>query len=95
MQVCGFDGIGELVSGNTRWRSREGVMIGAGAKVLGPVHVGDDSRVGANAVVVRDVPAGDFSTPLQLLAQEGGLEYFSRCYDTRVVTTDDVLAALA
>ncbi|WP_425957119.1 serine O-acetyltransferase EpsC [Xylanimonas sp. McL0601] len=34
------------------------VMIGAGAKVLGPVHIGDDAQIGANAVVVRDVPAG-------------------------------------
>lgn len=33
------------------------VMLGAGAKILGPVTVGDDSAVGANAVVVRDVPA--------------------------------------
>jgi len=29
-----ISGIGELVSGNTRWRSREGVMIGAGASVV-------------------------------------------------------------
>ncbi|MBI2885330.1 MAG: serine O-acetyltransferase [Candidatus Omnitrophica bacterium] len=33
------------------------VVIGAGAKVLGNILVGDDSMVGANAVVVRDVPA--------------------------------------
>lgn len=33
------------------------VTIGAGAKILGPIVVGDDSRVGANAVVVRPVPA--------------------------------------
>ncbi len=32
------------------------VTIGAGAKVLGPVHIGHDSRIGANAVVIRDVP---------------------------------------
>lgn len=32
------------------------VMLGAGAKVLGPITIGDDSAVGANAVVVRDVP---------------------------------------
>ena len=32
------------------------VTIGAGAKVLGPVSVGSGSRIGANAVVVRDVP---------------------------------------
>ncbi len=33
------------------------VMIGAGAKILGPVTIGADSRIGANAVVVHDVPA--------------------------------------
>lgn len=32
------------------------VTIGAGAKLLGPVHVGEGAKVGANAVVVRDVP---------------------------------------
>jgi serine O-acetyltransferase len=34
------------------------VDIGAGAKVLGGIHVGDHARVGANAVVLHDVPAG-------------------------------------
>lgn len=34
------------------------VMVGAGAKVLGPIHVGSDARIAANAVVVRNVPAG-------------------------------------
>jgi serine O-acetyltransferase len=33
-------------------------VICAGAKVIGGVAVGDDSVVGANAVVIRDVPAG-------------------------------------
>ena len=32
------------------------VVIGAGAKVLGAIEIGDDSRVGANAVVVKSVP---------------------------------------
>jgi serine O-acetyltransferase len=32
------------------------VTVGAGAKILGPVTVGSRSRIGANAVVVRDVP---------------------------------------
>ena len=32
------------------------VVVGAGAKVLGNITVGDDSMIGANAVVVRDVP---------------------------------------
>ena len=33
------------------------VVIGAGAKVLGAIIIGDDSRIGANAVVVKSVPA--------------------------------------
>ena len=36
----------------------DGVVIGAGARILGPVKVGDKAQIGANAVVVRDVPAG-------------------------------------
>lgn len=32
------------------------VIIGAGAKVLGPIRVGDNARVGSNAVVLDDVP---------------------------------------
>ncbi len=34
------------------------VLIGTGAKILGPVRLGDACRVGANAVVTKDVPAG-------------------------------------
>src|SRR5512132_3630935 len=51
------------------------VVIGAGAKVLGPILVGDGAKVGSNAVVVRDVPAG--ATAVGIPA--------------RIVTEDDVL----
>lgn len=34
----------------------DGVMVGAGAKILGPITVGAGSRVGANSVVVEEVP---------------------------------------
>jgi serine O-acetyltransferase len=51
--------------GGTSWNKgkrhptlRSGVVIGAGAKVLGPITVGEGAKVGSNAVVVRDVPAG-------------------------------------
>jgi serine O-acetyltransferase len=37
---------------------QDGAIIGSGAAVLGPVTVGARSRIGANAVVTRDVPAG-------------------------------------
>jgi len=36
----------------------EGSIVGSGAQVLGPVTVGRNARVGANAVVVKDVPEG-------------------------------------
>jgi serine O-acetyltransferase len=36
----------------------EGVVVGAGAKVLGGFTVGDGARIGSNAVVVKEVPAG-------------------------------------
>ncbi len=34
------------------------VVVGAGAKVLGPIHIGQGARIGSNAVVVKPVPAG-------------------------------------
>ena len=36
----------------------DGVIIGSGAQVLGPIMVGKRARVGANAVVTKDVPEG-------------------------------------
>ena len=49
------------------------VVIGAGAKVLGNITVGDDVRIGANAVVVRDVPAGStvVGVPGRIVKEEG------------------------
>ena len=51
--------------GGTSWQSGKrhptlgnGVIVGAGAKVLGPIMVGSNARVGSNAVVVKDVPDG-------------------------------------
>jgi serine O-acetyltransferase len=51
--------------GGTSWNKGKrhptlgrGVVIGAGAKLLGPILVGDGAKIGSNAVVVRDVPAG-------------------------------------
>ena len=35
-----------------------GVVVGAGAKILGPIMIGDGAKIGSNAVVVKGVPAG-------------------------------------
>lgn len=37
------------------------VDIGAGAKLLGPIHIGDDVAIGANAVVICDVPSNSIA----------------------------------
>jgi serine O-acetyltransferase len=39
-----------------------GVTVGAGAKILGAIEVGDGVQIGANSVVVKDVPAGAIAT---------------------------------
>lgn len=36
----------------------DNVFVGAGAKIIGPVNVGSDVKIGANAVVTRDLPDG-------------------------------------
>ena len=44
-----------------------GVLIGAGAKVLGPILIGDRARIGANAVVMKDVqPDGTVVAPASI-----------------------------
>lgn len=39
-----------------------GVTVGAGAKILGPITIGDGSAIGANAVVTQNVPADCIAT---------------------------------
>lgn len=46
------------VAGKRHPTIEDGVIIGSGAQVLGPITVGTGARIGANAVVVKDVPAG-------------------------------------
>jgi serine O-acetyltransferase len=51
--------------GGTAWKKGkrhpslgDDVVVGAGAKVLGPITIGPGARIGSNAVVVKDVPPG-------------------------------------
>ena len=45
-----------------------GVFIGPGAKILGPIKIGDGARIGANALVIKNVPAGALvlATPAEI-----------------------------
>lgn len=47
-----------LINGKRHPTLENGVVIGAGAQVLGPFTVGNGARIGSNAVVVKAVPAG-------------------------------------
>ena len=67
--------------GGTTWNKgkrhptlHDGVVVGAGAKVLGPIEVGANARVGSNSVVTKAVPAGSTVTgiPGRILSQEQG-----------------------
>ena len=51
--------------GGTSWNQGKrhptlgkGVVVGAGAKILGPILIGDGAKIGSNAVVVKAVPPG-------------------------------------
>ncbi|MFW9825971.1 MAG: serine O-acetyltransferase, partial [Candidatus Thorarchaeota archaeon] len=45
------------VSGDRHPKIRRGVLIGAGAKILGNVEIGEGSKVAAGSVVLSDVPS--------------------------------------
>ncbi|MDP1525739.1 MAG: serine O-acetyltransferase [Rhodocyclaceae bacterium] len=67
--------------GGTSWNRgkrhptlERGVVIGAGAKVLGPITVAEGAKVGSNAVVVRDVPAGTTAVGIPARIVEPGRE---------------------
>lgn len=47
-----------VATGSSAPRLGGNVLVGCGAKVLGGIRVGDNARIGANAVVLQDVPAG-------------------------------------
>ena len=48
--------IGKIRDGRVAPLIGDNVFVGPGAKVLGPVTVGDNSMIGANAVVMKDIP---------------------------------------
>ena len=65
--------------GGTSWNKgkrhptlENGVVIGAGAKVLGPITLGAGAKIGSNAVVVKDVPANATAVgiPARILEDE-------------------------
>ena len=75
--------------GGTSWKEGKrhptvgnGVVIGAGAKVLGPIHIGDGAKIGSNAVVVKEVPAGATAAgiPARILDEEKKIAHGFNAY---------------
>ena len=88
--------------GGTSWNKGKrhptlmrGVVIGAGAKVLGPIEIGEEARIGSNAVVVRDVPAGATAVgiPARIILGEKDLSREEKAaklgFSAYAVTKDD------
>jgi len=69
-----------------------GVIVGSGAQVLGPILVGEGARIGANAVVIQDVPAGVTMVGIpakQVLPRDRAGEQAFRAYGTADVDVQD------
>ncbi len=75
------------------------VLIGCGAKILGPFKVGDNSRIAANSVVLSEVPdnATAVGIPAQIVRIAGQMTHFADEVDQTSVQnpTLEKLAALA
>lgn len=58
----------------------DNVLVGAGAKILGPFTVGAGARIAANAVVLKEVPAGSTAVgiPARIISAEGEQDFATR-----------------
>ncbi len=71
-----------------------GVTIGAGAKVLGPVEIGDGSAIGANAVVVKDAPSNAVLTGIPATnRREVSARDIAPCVDPAEFVSEDEVSA--
>lgn len=72
------------------------VMVGSGAKVLGPFRVGDNSRIAANAVVLEEIPADSTAVgvPARVVRVAGAKPHFADEVD-QINVTDPVAIELS
>ena len=78
------------------------MVIGAGAKILGPITLGNNSKVGSNAVVVTDIPNDSTAVgiPAKIIESGEKLKKFSayavekNSQDPVLQSIDEILKAL-
>jgi serine O-acetyltransferase len=89
--------------GGTSWNKGKrhptlgnGVVLGAGAKILGPITIGDGARVGSNAVVVKSVPPGTtaIGIPAHIVEKESGDKSGFSAYAVGAGTNDPMVKAI-
>jgi serine O-acetyltransferase len=96
--------------GGTSWNKgkrhptlSDGVVVGAGAKILGPITIGRGAKIGSNAVVVKDVPDGATAVgiPARILdgetrneREENAQKMGFSAYGIGASANDPVLAAI-
>ena len=58
----------------------DNVYIGPGAKINGKIHIGDNSVIGANCVVAKDIPANSVvvGIPGEVISDKGSIGYINR-----------------
>ncbi len=71
-----------------------GVIVGAGAKILGAITIGADARVGANAVVLQSVPAGTTVVGVPARPVERREKRLDPCFDAYGTPAEGVLDPL-
>lgn len=88
--------------GGTTWKKgkrhptlKNNVVIGAGAKVLGPITLGNNSKIGSNAVVVTDIPNDSTAVgiPAKIIESGEKLKKFS-AYAVEKNSQDPVLQSI-
>ena len=95
--------------GGTTWKKgkrhptlKDNVVIGAGAKILGPITLGNNSKIGSNAVVVTDIPNDSTAVgiPAKIIESGEKLKKFSayavekNSQDPVLQSIDEILKAL-
>jgi serine O-acetyltransferase len=89
--------------GGTSWKEGKrhptlgsGVVVGAGAKILGPISIGAGAKIGSNAVVVKDVPSGATAVgiPARILDEARDTEKHFNPYGIGNVQNDPMSKAI-